>query len=288
LSNWKDYVRKNLAPLGLEAERELELIEELAQHLEAVYEDALSTGASEPEAMARVENHVRDWRLLECELTLARRPTTSALHSHAGSLLKPRKTGIEMGTFVQDSYWGKDLLLVLRPWGGSQLILNPSLDLGVLGFTTAISIWTGVLFGLVPALRATRVDLAPALKETARSVTSLRSLFSKSLMVLQVAMSLVLLIEAAPFVPTRRNLERVDVGFNRDNLLTFSVDPELNGYKEQGIANLYHRLTERIGQFQAFAWRASRSLRSSAVARGSPRYPCRMWSRQPQETTTHM
>ena len=68
------------------------------------------------------------------------------------------------------AYWGKGMLVNLRPWGAAELALDLKLDLRVLGFTLAVSLLTGLLFGLAPALRATRVDLTPALKDNARSV----------------------------------------------------------------------------------------------------------------------
>src|SRR5438445_13694686 len=67
------------------------------------------------------------------------------------------------------AYWGKDLLLALQPWGGGELALDLKLDMRVLGFTIAISLLTGLLFGLTPAFRATRLDLTPALKDTSRN-----------------------------------------------------------------------------------------------------------------------
>jgi predicted permease len=145
------------------------------------------------------------------------------------------------------AYWGKDVLLALRPWGGGDLQLDLKLDLRVLGFTIAISAITGILFGLAPALQATRVDLTPALKDNARGVMGgSRSLLTKSLIIVQVAMSLVLLIGAGLFIRTLRNLQAVDVGFNRENLLLFRVDPRLSGYSGPQIADLYQRLTDRI------------------------------------------
>jgi predicted permease len=144
------------------------------------------------------------------------------------------------------AYWGKDLLLILRPWGGAELALDLKLDLRLLGFTIAVSLATGLLFGLAPALRATRVDLTPALKDNARSVTGSRSFLTKSLIIAQVAMSLVLLVGAGLFVRTLRNLQSVDVGFNRENLLLFNVEPALNGYNNAQIAQLYGRMTERL------------------------------------------
>ena len=74
MPDWKDYVRHNLAPLNLGPARELEMADEMAQHLEAVFEDALSNGATEQEAYQRAADHIKDWRLLECELIRAKRP----------------------------------------------------------------------------------------------------------------------------------------------------------------------------------------------------------------------
>ena len=145
------------------------------------------------------------------------------------------------------AYWGKGMLLNLRPWGAAAIALDPKLDLRVLGFTIAVSLVTGLLFGLAPALRATSVDLNPALKDNSRSVArGSRSYLTKSLIVVQVAMSLVLVVGAGLFVRTLRNLQNVDVGFNRENLLLFNVEPGLNGYTKPQIAQLYRRMTERL------------------------------------------
>lgn len=143
--------------------------------------------------------------------------------------------------------WGKDILLSLRPWGGGTLELELNLDVRVLGFTALLSMLTAVLFGLAPALRASRVDIGRALKDTARSLVGGRFGLTKSLVVVQVALSLLLLIGAGLFVRTLSNLNRLDVGFNTNNLLLFRVDPRLSGYKKDQIANLYQRMLERIG-----------------------------------------
>jgi len=145
------------------------------------------------------------------------------------------------------AYWGKDMLLTLRPWGGGELGVDLKIDLRVLSFTIAVSLATGLLFGLAPALRATKVDLTPALKDNARSVTGgTRAILTKSLIIVQVSMSLVLLVGAGLFVRTLRNLQNVDIGFNRENLLLFNVEPGLNGYNKAQMAQLYRRITERL------------------------------------------
>ncbi|HVG29682.1 MAG TPA: ABC transporter permease [Pyrinomonadaceae bacterium] len=146
------------------------------------------------------------------------------------------------------AFWIKDGLLAVTDWGGRQMsALDPRLDWRVLGFTLGLSLLTGVVFGLVPAWRATRVDLTPALKDSGRSSShTSRSWLSKSLVVAQVAMSLLLLVGAGLFLRTLVNLERVETGFNTDNLLLFGVDPDLIGYKDERLASLYSQMSERI------------------------------------------
>jgi predicted permease len=143
--------------------------------------------------------------------------------------------------------WIKDGLLAVTDWSGSETALNPRLDLRVLGFTFGLSLLTGIVFGLVPALRATRLDLTPALKDSGRSSsTASRSFLSKSLVVVQVSVSLLLLIGAGLLVRTLVNLQRVDSGFNANNLLIFSVNPNLIGYKEERLVGLYQQMFERL------------------------------------------
>jgi len=141
------------------------------------------------------------------------------------------------------AYWGKDLLLALLMGRSDELAVALSLDWRVLGFTTLVSLLTGLLFGLAPALRATRIELAPMLKENPGSSGPARSRLSKALVVAQVAMSLLLLVGAGLFVRTLRNLNQIDAGFNRENLLIFRITPR---YETARRANLYQQMTERI------------------------------------------
>lgn len=143
--------------------------------------------------------------------------------------------------------WIKDGLLAVSDWDGIRSTLNPRLDLRVLGFTFGLSLLTGVVFGLVPALRATRLDLRPALKDSGRSSSAVsRSFLSRSLVVAQVAISLLLLIGAGLFVRTLVNLQRVEPGFNARNLLIFSVNPNIIGYKDERLTNLYKQMFDRL------------------------------------------
>jgi predicted permease len=136
-------------------------------------------------------------------------------------------------------YWGTRLL----PGAAAQASV---LDWRVLAFVLAVTGLTGIVFGIAPALRATRGDMNPALKHSSRSVTGARSLLGKSLLVVQVAISLVLLVGAGLFLRTLHNLRHVDVGFNPQNLLLFRVSPQLNRYDEKRTLTLYGDLLERI------------------------------------------
>jgi predicted permease len=141
--------------------------------------------------------------------------------------------------------WIKDGLLAVSDWGPRAL--EPRLDWRVLGFTLALSMLTGIVFGIVPAWRATKVDLAPSLKDNARgSSAASRSLLSRGLVVTQVALSLLLLIGAGLFLRTLLNLQRVEPGFNTRNLLLFGVQPGLIGYKDEKLTQLYQEMAERI------------------------------------------
>ncbi|HKG60284.1 MAG TPA: ABC transporter permease [Pyrinomonadaceae bacterium] len=144
--------------------------------------------------------------------------------------------------------WIKDGLIAVSDWGGRGMnTLEPSLDWRVLGFTIALSLLTGIVFGLAPAWRTTRVDLTPSLKDSGRGSSAVhRSLLSRGLVVVQVALSLLLLIGAGLFVRTLLNLQRVDPGFNTQNLLLFDVEPALIGYKDDKLRQIYRQIGERI------------------------------------------
>jgi macrolide transport system ATP-binding/permease protein len=136
------------------------------------------------------------------------------------------------------AYWATGALLAYMSSGRDPVILHMSPNPGVLGFSAAVSVLTGILFGLAPALRGTRLDLTSALKESgARLVRrrsggpsrGLRLDLGKALLVAQVAMSLSLLIGAGLFVRTLANLEGENIGFDRHNLLLFGIDPTQAG-----------------------------------------------------------
>jgi predicted permease len=152
------------------------------------------------------------------------------------------------GFGVLFALWIKDGLFAVTDWGGQVMrAFEPRLDLRVLGFTLALSLVTGIVFGLAPAWRATKLDLTPSLKEAQRSSSAVhRSWLSRGLVVVQVALSLLLLVGAGLFVRTLINLQRVELGFNTQNLLLFDASPGLIGYKDEQLRQIYARLSERI------------------------------------------
>lgn len=116
----------------------------------------------------------------------------------------------------------------------------PGLNLAVAVFSSVLTVLSGLAFGIVPALRATRLH-----KET-RGLTPSQSRLGKSLLVVQVALSIVLLITAGLFLRTFWNLQRVDTGFKPENLALFRIQPSLNGYDRQRAVSLYEQLEEKL------------------------------------------
>ncbi len=145
------------------------------------------------------------------------------------------------------AWWGARGLIAMQPFGVLALQIDPSLDWRVLGFASATALATGVAFGLAPALRATRLNLTSEFQGGARTLgTGSRSGLAKSLLVVQVALSLVLLVGAGLFIRTLRNLQHVDIGYNRERLLLFQVNAAANGASGPEVLALYDRLRERL------------------------------------------
>jgi predicted permease len=130
----------------------------------------------------------------------------------------------------------------------SPIPLDVGIDGRMLAFTAALSLTTGVVFGLAPAIRGTRVDVNSTLKEHARGVSGSgrRINLGKSLVVGQVAISLLLLVGAGLFVRALSNLEAVDLGYSRDNLLLVRVDPVAAGYNASTRPALYQRVLDQL------------------------------------------
>ncbi|MBO0861234.1 MAG: ABC transporter permease, partial [Chloracidobacterium sp.] len=145
------------------------------------------------------------------------------------------------------AFWGKRALLALADRGTSFLPANIELSLNwrVLAFTLAVSLLTGILFGLAPAWRATKPDLITAINK-GRRMTGAVSRLSKGLVVLQVALSLLVLIGAGLFIRTLYNLQRVNLGFNQENLLLFALNPGQGGYQDERLTRFYDQLFARL------------------------------------------
>ncbi|HEY1249972.1 MAG TPA: ABC transporter permease [Thermoanaerobaculia bacterium] len=142
--------------------------------------------------------------------------------------------------------WGKTALVGLAA-GDSRFVLDidHGLDVRVLAFTLGISLATGVLFGLAPAWRTTRLDLATTLRQSRRT-TATRSRLRNSLVVVQVALSVLILAGAGLFLRTLYNLETVRLGFNQERLLVFTLQPRQAGYKDERLLDFYRRLSARL------------------------------------------
>jgi len=143
--------------------------------------------------------------------------------------------------------WMDRTLIGLLPLGVTPLTVSSVPDGRVLGFTFAVAVLTGLVFGLAPALQATRPELAGTLKDQAGSVVGGAAVgLRKSLVVAQVSLSLLLLIGAGLFIQSLRNLRDLNPGFHTENLLTFAMDPTLNGYQPERSKQFYRQLTERM------------------------------------------
>jgi macrolide transport system ATP-binding/permease protein len=146
--------------------------------------------------------------------------------------------------------WGLRFLTLLLGNGREHFTLHAELNWHVLLATFAVSLVCGALFGLAQALHATRADVMPALKETRASEFAsagfLRINLSHVLVVSQIAISLLLLVSAGLFIRTLSNLQSVQVGFNRDNLLLFELNAAQAGHRDPETAEFYADLRRRF------------------------------------------
>ena len=152
---------------------------------------------------------------------------------------------------VLSAIWGIRFLTLLLANGRTNFTLHANLNWHVLGAAVALSLLTGVLFGLAPALQATRVDVMPALKETRAGQLAARHSFrrislSHLLVVGQIAISLLMLVAAGLFVRTLSNLQSIELGFTRENVLLFQLDARKAGHQDPEIAAFYGELRRRF------------------------------------------
>jgi len=161
----------------------------------------------------------------------------SALLSAFGALL-----GVALA-FVADRL----LLAAFLGSDSSSVTISAAPDLRILGFTFGVMLVTALLFGLVPALQASRPQVAGTLKEQSGSVLGGNLRARKVLVSVQVTLSLLLLIGAALFLRTLVNLRNLGPGFPVERLVGFNLDPALNGYTPLRSKIFYQRLTDDIG-----------------------------------------
>lgn len=157
--------------------------------------------------------------------------------------------GGTLGLLVAES--GIHFLTWLLANGQQDFTLNARIDFRILLFAFLVSVLTGILFGIAPAVRATQIDVSPALKESRSAAVRLprwRLPFglSHALVVGQIALSLLLVVAAALFVKTLSNLHSISIGFNTEKLMMFSLDAHQAGYDEHRAATFYEDLRERF------------------------------------------
>jgi predicted permease len=140
------------------------------------------------------------------------------------------------------AWWGVQVLLGLIPKRGIPVDLHLSPDPRVLGFAFLASVVTGLICGLVPALQSTRPNLVTSLKDETAAARRARFDLRRGLVVLQVAVSLLLLIGAGLFVRSLSNLKSLDPGFVRERVLIAGINPQNSGYQGQRLRDYYERL----------------------------------------------
>jgi predicted permease len=143
--------------------------------------------------------------------------------------------------------WTLDLIFSLLPTEAAAGLL-PRIDGRVAAFAAVLTIGTGLLFGLFPALHSTRPDLLPTLKGQAGQPSGARaaSRFRATLATAQIAISMALLVCAGLFTKSLMNVSRVELGIDINHLITFGVSPELNGYTPERSRQLFERVEEAL------------------------------------------
>jgi predicted permease len=165
--------------------------------------------------------------------------------------------------------WGSRVLLVMASEGKTPIPINVSLNLRILGFTILLALLTAVLFGLTPALCATRQNIGPTLKENLVPRSQLR--LTRFLVMIQVALSLLLLTGAGLFVQTLRNLRARSMGFDAGKVLQLRIDAQAAGYKDDQAPELYERVLNGVKSLPGIV---SASTADSGFRMGNSRTCC--------------
>jgi predicted permease len=155
--------------------------------------------------------------------------------------------GGSLGVLV--AVWAGDLIAGFVMSGpGTEGLAWSAPDYRTLAFTFSLAVLTAIVFGLVPAWKATRPTVAVTLKDQAGSVSSAVGdvRLRKGLVVAQIALSLLLLFGAGLFARSLYNLRSIDPGFETDNLVTFTVDPALNGYTPQRSFAIFEQIQNSL------------------------------------------
>ena len=152
--------------------------------------------------------------------------------------------GAVLGTLL--ALWSKHPLLGFLPSDTAALADRFELDYRMIGFTGAVSVVAAMLFGVLPAFRMIRVDLATALKDSAQNLSSTgsRLRLSNILVIAQVAVSLLVLVGAGLFIRTLWELRHVNLGFNANNVALLTIKPAISGYSEKDLGVLVGKLVD--------------------------------------------
>jgi len=147
--------------------------------------------------------------------------------------------------------WAEVALLRMVSAGAGQVPLDLHPNAKILAFTFGVSVLTGILFGLVPAFRAMRVDLSSSLKAAARGFSGASSRpgrlpIGKTLVIAQVALSLLLLVVAGLFVRSFRNLSTVNLGYDREHIVQFTTNALTYGYARAEVIPVYEQMLQRL------------------------------------------
>lgn len=176
-------------------------------------------------------------------------------------------------------YTGRNAIPHLLSSSWEPTMMNSRFDWTIFGYTVAISLFTGLLFGLAPAWQSTRTQVSSGLKDNAQTATQRRrNIAGKTIVIVQITLSMLLLVGAGLFVRTLMNLSNSHLGFRPDNILLFELQPALTRYPGTANILLHHRLEEKLAAVQGvdsltlseMALIANRAANTSITVPGQP------------------